>query len=526
MEALRKTYQQYLSFVKSMTSSQRATLAVVMILVIGGLGYLVYNGTSSRYVTASFGKSFSAEEQKSAEQALREQGLGDFKFDGDKLLVPKRDVDRYNAALVQGGGMPNDWASELEKQYEKNSWFSSDRQSQARKDIALAKELRRVIRAIPDIADASVVWARSKPKRFSGKAPKVTATVNVQPKRGHELEMHLVHSLRAAVASMVADLSPEDVTIFDMNAGKAYTSDRKGAFDNRLLTWIKQFTQMHKTKIEKQLSYIPDVLVTVDVQVENLEEYIEQGTKYDPKGSVALSETTQNLKDEQVNQPQRSEPGDPSMRPLSLASSDSNKTRNVTESNTSSEYATSVTRTFKKYIAAMPKAVTVSVAIPEEYFKKAAEKLKAAGGNGQAGASRQQILADIKKKVTHTIGADANSDAVDVQPYIRVDRDVPELETDWMEVIMSSLNRWGSVVVLGLFAVWALWMVKKNMPQLAKSAEQPAAIAALQQPEEEPEVEVKQPAQPSSRDKLQTSVRDNPEMAASVLSQWLKTAVD
>lgn len=535
MDALQKTYQKYLAIYNNMSASQRATLLVVLLAVVGGFGFLMLNRSSARFVPASSGTNFSAEELQSAQQVLREKGLTEFKVVGSQLHVPRAEVDRYDAALVEAGNMPSGWAAGLEKQRDKNGWFTSAKQSEAGKQIALAKELRRVFSAIPGISDASVVWARSEPKRFSGKAPRVTATVNVLPKRGHDISPQLVHSLRAATANMVADLQPADVTIFNMGTGESHTAEKGSAYDGRLISLIKQHTQRYQEKIRQQLSYIPDVLVTVDVQLDNLEAHVEQTHKNDPKGNVAVSEQSKTESDDRQTQPNKAEPGSQSMTPRSLSSSQSqSEKRTIKKSDTTSTFSSSFTTSYKKFIAAMPKETHVSIAIPDSYFAKIAEKSGDDSGSSAAKTTpptREQILADVKTAVANTIGSDANSPNINVRSYIRVDPEIPELTTPWTESLSAALSQWGGVVALGIFGIWALLMLKKNMPKipevqqpmLAAAAAMPTSSASLEMPEEPIE---KVPAKPTQRDKLQSTARDNPEMVAAVLSQWLEGAVE
>jgi len=531
MEALKHTYHQYLAIYRSLSASQRLSLLLVVALVVGALGYLAFSRSSAAYVPASLGKNFNSDELQNAETILREKGLANFKFEGNQLLVPRGEVDRYNAALLEEGGLPHDWASELEKQFEKQGWFPSDRQSRLRKEIALGKELRRIIRAIPDVADGRVVWARTEPRRFSGKTGKVTATVNIKPKPGRELSLQLVHSLRQAVANMISGLKPEDVTIFNLQTGQSYTAEEEGPFDNQLIDWIKQHTRLYKEKVEQQLSFIPDVLVSVDVQVDNLESWIEQSRKYDQKNSVITSETSQTSSQERNDLPPPTEAGVRPNEPRRLNTQQGTARRQrSSESDKSSTTIPGYTTTLKKYIAAMPKAVHVSVGIPEEYFEQVASKQ--GGGTSQSGAAgRDQILADIKRLVAHTVGADPDSDAVEVRPYVRMDRELPELNTPWTETAMFLLSRWGGPIGLGLFALLALWMVKRNMPEMPEIEHDPLpAFTPPPQPTEqspnETEAEEPSPATPKTteRDRLQNMVRDNPEMTAAVIGEWLSAA--
>lgn len=531
MEALKKTYHQTLKIYDSLTGSQRLSLLVVLALIGGTLGYLVFNRSSAAYVPASLGKNFSGEEMQNALAVLREKGLTDYKQNGGQLLVPRSQVDRYNAALLEGGGLPTDWASELEHQFEKQGWFPSDKQSQLRKEIALGKELRRILRAIPDIADARVVWARTEAKRFSGRTGKVTATVNIKPRGGRDLPPRLVRSLQQAVASMISGLKPEDVTIFNLQTGESYTVQKESPFDGRLIEWIKQHTRMYKEKVEQQLSFIPGALVTVDVKVENLESWVEESRQYNQKSSVTTSERNKTRTDENTEDAARTEPGEAANVPRSLATRRGGaKRRKSSETDQTTTTVPGYTATLKKYIAAMPKAVQVSVGIPEEYFEKVLARKN--DGSGQATPpTREQILTDIKHLVAHTVGADPNSNAVEVRPYVKVAPPSPDLETPWTETVFSFLNQWGGPLGLGLFALLALWMVRKNMPEMPEPDTEPIPAAAPRPPENSGTTS--QPQSPSSsvtppqstpRDELQSIVRDNPEMTASVISEWLRAA--
>ena len=432
MEAIKKTYAQYTEIYGKLSASQRMMVLLIVALVIGALGYVVFNSSSGGYVPASLGKNFQPEEMQTAQSVLRERGLTDFKQKGNQLLVPKREVDRYNVALMEGGGLPAGWASELEKGLEKDGWFPSDRQSRQRKEIALAKELRRLLRAHPDIADASVIWAASKPKRFVARAPKVTATVNLKPKGGREISPQLARSLRGAVANMIADLQPENVAIYNMQTGEAYSSDKESAFSSEFLSLVKQYTKWYREKIEAQLTFIPDALVAVDVELSDLQESIEQGKKLDKKNTVVTDTKAIERSEDFTNRRPKVEPGVVPNTPVNLQQAGaSGQTRKFKASDNSTIAIPSVVHTYKRYIPAMRKAMKVSVGIPEEYFTKAAEKASASGGTSAQAPTREAIIADVKKMVEHAIGA-KQTDVVEVRPYIRVDREVPELTTPFM----------------------------------------------------------------------------------------------
>src|SRR5262249_7277320 len=146
-----------------------------------------------------------------------------------------------------------------------------DKQRHEMKEAMLLQEMRRMLRAVPDIEDARVVIANAGRKATWSQKSRVTATVEVKPRGGRELPQTLVHALRTAVASMVPDLQPADVTIFDRVHGVSYTGDAADdPFDSKLLQRIREFTQHYEKKIQNELSYIPHAGATVQVDVQNI----------------------------------------------------------------------------------------------------------------------------------------------------------------------------------------------------------------------------------------------------------------
>ncbi len=534
MEALKRTCHQFRELYKTMTPSQRATLIVVPVLLVMAFGFLMFNDKSSSYVALSWGKVFTTEEVISAEQALRDAGLTEFRREGQRIMAPAAEVEQYNAALLADGSLPSDWASEWERKFEKSSLFTSKDQLQTMKDIALAKELRRVIRAVPEIEDASVIWARAKPRRWPRNVPNVTATVNVRPRRGREISMELVQSLRAAVANMVPDLKPEKVTIFNQATGKSYTADQEGdPFDSRLLSRIREFENLHQSKILEALSYIPDVLVTVNVEVDNLKRMIVREQSVDPKKIVTLQSNERVSSHSAARQPSSAEPGQVSNRPRELVSN-SGHTQSSSSSNTdtSTVSAPSFLVTDKEMIAAMPKAVQVSVSIPKEYYEAVATKEGHSAGETdeaeqqfeQAVAQIEtQVLNDVKATVKRHVPTGSPDEAINVSSFVRVERTMPEAEVPIADQVGHVVSEWGGTIGLGLFTLFAVWMMFKSMPKTPPIEETTTQIqSTLSMVSGDGDHEDEEVEEVNERERLHEMVRDHPELAAAVLTKWLR----
>jgi len=537
METIRRTLKQCGDIFLSMSSSQRMSLIVVTAVIIGGFGFLMMGGTSGSYQPLFWDKALSTEELINAEQTLITAGLKDFRREGNRLFIPAGEADRYNAALLEGGSIPDDWGSELLKQLEQNSILTSSEQIRARKEAILAKHLRRVIRAISTIDDAHIVWAPSKQRRFSRGGSKVTATVYVKPRRGHDLDMQLVQGLRVGVASSVPDLKPTDVVIFDQVKGKAYTADADSAFDSKLLTHIRNFEKMYFNKIDSALSYIDDVLITVNVDLEKVKSSVRRTQKLGNK-SFETSISLKSLNDTSRQQPNRGEGGTRPNQPRNLQTTGGNeKTRTTIEKEEGIEQVpTDIMITEEQLIGAMPEAVQVSVAIPEDYYRAVALKQgltegasKDKGGKDPfqdaVAAIKQTVTTDVQSIVMRNIPNNSVAANVSVISYTPVDREIPEPTTSITETVGNIFSRWGGAIALGFFALWTLWMLNKSMVKLPNVEETTDPELTVHAPVEEvkqKKVEIEDIQESSVREELQLVVRDSPELTASVLTKWIQ----
>jgi flagellar biosynthesis/type III secretory pathway M-ring protein FliF/YscJ len=86
--------------------------------------------------------------------------------------------------------------------------------------------------------------------------------------------------------------------------------------------------------------------------------------------------------------------------------------------------------------------------------------------------------------------------------------------------------RWAGPITLGLFTLWALWMFNSSLKKLPSAppiappdASKAAAAKAAADGDEDDDEEDNRPL--TKRDQLQGLVRENPEMAAAVISKWL-----
>ncbi|HET6424297.1 MAG TPA: hypothetical protein VFG20_11475 [Planctomycetaceae bacterium] len=530
MDVLQRITRQFMELYRSMAPSQRATLVVVPLMVLVGFGWLLLQPKSDGLTALSWGKVYTTEELIAAEQAFLQEGLKDFRREGQRIMVPAADVDKYNAALLKFDAMPADLGGQLLKQYETMGPFSTEKERQERKEAMLLQEVRRVIRAVPEIQDARVAIASSGRRGFGPKS-KTTANVTVTPRNRRELSPRLVSSIQAAVSSMVPDLKPSDVTVFDVVNGVSYKGDAADEpFDSKLISRTREFESNYQQQIQRDLSYIPDVGVTVHVDVDKVKSEFVRSQVIDPKKTAALFSQEMKIKDTMQQQPSRGEPGQVANRPGSVGGAPGmERNRQFADESSQALNGVSFETSEKELIAAMPKAVQVSVGIPRDYYRSVAAQRKAAGETEQAKLDpakiEETVLANVKKSVKALIPADSPATAVEVTSVDHVSNILPDVKPSVVESLNVWTKDWGGTVMMGVMAIIALMMVRRSMPALPADtppAFAPQASVAAAASDESKEVEA--PREVTQRDMLQGLVRDNPEATAAIISRWLQAA--
>lgn len=237
-----------------MPPSQRLASSLVVLAVVGGLTALGLSRSATQYVPLALGAA-TAEDVDAIEQTLRDQRLTGFRRDGTQLLVPADRLADFDSALRSSESGPVNWAADWEQKVHETNPFTSSQELRAIKDIALAKELRRIILDLDGIEDASVVWADSDARsRWGASRRRVTATVNVRPAEGVALPLQTIRGIQFSVAHMVPDLQPEDVVVFDLSAGRHYQLDPAQArFETDLTLWREEQLTAWSARLEARV---------------------------------------------------------------------------------------------------------------------------------------------------------------------------------------------------------------------------------------------------------------------------------
>lgn len=515
MDVLPRIFRQLTQLIREMSAVQRMAFVAVAFVVLLGFGWVVLQNRGSGFQAVSFGKVFTPDELTSAEQALNTAGLTGFRREGQRLLAPERDLDRYNAALLEFDALPADLGSQMLKQYETLGPFSTDRQRQQMKEALLLQELRRMIKAVPDIDDARVVIAASERRASWNQKPRATANVTLKPRAGREISATLVNSLRHVVANMVPDLKPADITIFDVTKGQAYIGETTDdPTDSHYLQRSREFTRQYEQQIQRALSHIPQVSVTVHVDLDAL------------KSSMFRSEVVRS-RNESTQVPEWVD-----------ATNDGGSHQAGFRGSTDGPVETTREVTEKQLVAAIPKAVQVSVSIPRDYLRDIITRRIAKGEKTierlDLNFVEEEVLTKVEQIVGRLIPANSSNNAISVTCVDRIVNDLPDVAAlSANEQIAVLAHQWGMPIAFGgLFfvALMTLGSLRRVTPVAPAQTETVNVIASHDESHanqtESSAISIAAPIVIQDRaailrDEIRSMVASDSIASAALLGQWL-----
>lgn len=526
------------ALMNAMAFHQKVTLVVLGLVVLMPFLYLSFGKSEAEYEPLQFGLSYDRESLMKAEEVLMNRGLADFKTIGSRIMAPKSKVTEYNAALFSSGAGAAGFKSDFDKNVVESASniFTSDKRYTDAREINLKQELNATLSKIDGVQDVKVNWARSQRRISSSNPVPVTATVHVTPKMGRELSKELASSLREAVVGMVPDLKKEHVTVIDYRTGRTFkASDANDPFDSKVREYKEGVIHDYQTRISSALSFIPDVVVSVNVEFDNLKMSRERKQQIDPK-TVEMATTSKTRSATNVEPQTGGVAGTTSNQPRDITTTQPSKQSTEKDSETSTQSAASVTVTENEYIASAPKAVKVAVSVPEEYFEKIVLNSGTKVGETDAekaefrkavDAIRTRKTAEVKGMIATLMPTNSPPEAVSVTSHTTIPEELPKLEVPLTATLTQVAANWGSTVALAAFAIWALLMLRKTMP--SQSAPPSSSIESLVKsmipepppppvaaPEPEPE-----PIPKTNREMLEATIQEDPAAAAAILTKWL-----
>lgn len=196
--------------------------------------------------------------------------LSGHRVEDGRLLVSRRRQSAYLRALVDAGALPPEFGGSLRRAIENDSPWRSQASQAERLRIATQEELSLVIRTMPGIEQAAVLYDLEVDGRLFREGPEAiqTASVSVRTEPGATLDVHRVQAIRVLVASSIAGLRADRVAVTDLRSGRVYdgplVSDAELVAGDPERARAVAYERHVTAKIRQALSFIPKVVVEVN----------------------------------------------------------------------------------------------------------------------------------------------------------------------------------------------------------------------------------------------------------------------
>lgn len=379
-------------FYQSLPLAARLGIAGAAVLAVLVVGYIKMMPPVTEWVPLLGGQELNETQIQSICRTLEADGLTNYQIDGSRLRIPRAQASQYATAAAKCPVLPAGSYVALEQAAQQTSWWSSSAQEERRWQLGKQKMLSQMIEGIPEIESASVLIDRS-PARGLRSTADVRATVTVKPRGGSKLPPHIVRHIRTIVSGSVCELAADRVAVVDLTGKTMLDLGASAAGTDDLLDRMKEFEEHYTQKIRSVLGYIPDVLVTVNVELD----------------------TTRQRRTEQVVLAPEEEPiGPPKLETPPLATVSANAAVELPSTLVAPPRAPkrpTQQQTWEEHVALAPKNVTVAIAVPEDATVRRASAT--APTDSDADWSRR-----IKDQVAHAIPAGVAT-KISVESYPR-----------------------------------------------------------------------------------------------------------
>jgi hypothetical protein len=194
---------------------QRAALGGVLgVGLLAGGWYYASQSAAPASVPLWGGQALPTNEVRAAQAKLKEAGVTEVRVVRGQLLVPPDQVTQCENLLQSLAPASEANSSRFEKALGQAAWSVSETHRQELLDSARASDLVAMFKKDPHIADARLMWNRSRKRSFQADT-RMTVVLNITPRPGKRIPASLAESLKTAVVSTFGLSSPDDVSLIE-----------------------------------------------------------------------------------------------------------------------------------------------------------------------------------------------------------------------------------------------------------------------------------------------------------------------
>ena len=214
MDTLRRWGASFLTFWAALKLWQRASILLAILVVLGGLGALIFMTGKTNYEPLYAG--LEVEDQAAIVDYLREHNIS-YRLDpkSNAILMPGNAVYETRLTLAQMG-LPKGGTTGFEV-FDKSEMGMSEFQQRIAYMRAIEGELARTISQMAQVENARVSVVIPEQRLFLEQQKPSTASVLLRLRQGTTLGPTQVKSIIHLVAHSVDGLEPDSVTVVDTN---------------------------------------------------------------------------------------------------------------------------------------------------------------------------------------------------------------------------------------------------------------------------------------------------------------------
>jgi len=364
MEFLKRNLTQIQAQLGGMSFATRwliGSLVVIMLLV--GSMLVVWGGSADMVPVDGITTGTTTE----AVTILEADGINT-QVSGGKLLVAKDDLHQAVASLSRGGRLNPNASAAFDDLLSDDSgdWMRSSTDKNRRYLLAKGHFLSAVIGSFPNVESASVILDKPQANGFGVTHVDPSASVMVTMRSGSKVSRPMADTMIHMVASAVAGMQEQFVTISDTLNSRSFTAadpDEIDAIANVEATLANE--RLHKQKIERVLGSWEGAMVAVKIVTSQVVREQIRSHEYG-KEPIALSET------EETSSRNISNAGEPGIRPnvgSSIDGGGGSGTEQTTSRTTEQFNTPLLTKDSQKTLAGnMIRKINVSVVVPRSYY--------------------------------------------------------------------------------------------------------------------------------------------------------------
>ncbi len=291
MQFLQKTWAQIQALFANLTLAERWLMATLLVLA-GAIIFIVlqYAAAPERNdITAFLGTG-----PRQAEAIARLQARGiEVTNTGGRVFVSADDQADAISVLTTADLLTGDTSAAFDDLIVNQTWWKTNAQNQQALLLAKQKVLGSIVAKMVGVRNADVLISMPEDRGFGRSTVRPSASVNVVTQGSRSVDKALVEAIAGLVAGAVAEMSPQDVVVVDALQGRQFTvKSAMEALPGDAMELVQKIEAYHHAKIAELLSYIPGVIVAVNVQVDPTQRKQIEAVEYE-KTEALRSETNQ-----------------------------------------------------------------------------------------------------------------------------------------------------------------------------------------------------------------------------------------